>query len=148
MDDLLKEFLTETAENLSVLDVSLVALEQTPDDPELLRDIFRLMHTVKGTCGFLGLGRLERVAHSGENILGKLRDGELKATRDAVSLILECLDRIRSIVAGLEATGGEPAGDDAELIAPQRLRRGRRVGSRAAGGGGRDGRARSGCGGA
>ena len=76
MDDLLKEFLTETAENLSTLDVSLVALEQTPDDPELLRDIFRLMHTVKGTCGFLGLARLERVAHSGENILGKLRDGE------------------------------------------------------------------------
>ena len=117
MDDLLKEFLTETAENLSVLDVSLVRLEQTPDEPELIRDIFRVMHTVKGPCGFLGLGRLEAVAHAGENVLGKLRDGELKATRETVSLVLECLDCIRAIVVGLEAEGAEPAGADTDLIA-------------------------------
>ncbi|HEY3144749.1 MAG TPA: Hpt domain-containing protein, partial [Dongiaceae bacterium] len=77
MDDLLSEFLTETSENLAVLDVELVKLEQNPNDMELLGNIFRLVHTVKGTCGFLGLPRLESVAHAGENILGKLRDGEL-----------------------------------------------------------------------
>lgn len=62
MDDLLSEFLTETAESLSVLDVELIKLEQTPDDPDLLSGIFRLVHTIKGTCGFLGLPRLEAVA--------------------------------------------------------------------------------------
>jgi two-component system chemotaxis sensor kinase CheA len=59
MDDLLSEFLTETNENLSVLDVELVRLEQNPNNPELLSNIFRLVHTIKGTCGFLGLPRLE-----------------------------------------------------------------------------------------
>ncbi len=116
MDDLLSEFLTETNEGLGVLDVELVKLEQNPNDPELLSNIFRLMHTIKGTCGFLGLPRLESVAHSGENILGRVRDGELEVTAEAVSLILECLDRIREILAVLEATESEPAGDDSELI--------------------------------
>ena len=116
MDDLLSEFLTETSENLSVLDVELVKLEQNPNDMELLGNIFRLVHTVKGTCGFLGLPRLESVAHAGENILGKLRDGELVATPDAVSAVLECLDRIRSIMSELEAKGSEPEGEDSELI--------------------------------
>ncbi len=116
MDDLLSEFLTETSENLAVLDVELVKLEQNPNDTELLGNIFRLVHTVKGTCGFLGLPRLESVAHAGENVLGKVRDGELEVTADAVSLILECLDRIRSIMSDLEATGSEPQGDDSGLI--------------------------------
>lgn len=74
------------------------------------------MHTVKGTCGFLGLPRLESVAHAGENVLGKVRDGELEVTAQAVTLILACLDRIRSIMGDLEASGTEPAGDDLELI--------------------------------
>ncbi|MCB9949003.1 MAG: chemotaxis protein CheW [Rhodospirillaceae bacterium] len=117
MDDLLSEFLTETAENLSVLDVELVQLEQNPNDPNLLGNIFRLVHTIKGTCGFLGLPRLERVAHAGENILGKFRDGELEVTPQAVSLILESLDCIKNLVAQLEATEAEPDGDDSELIA-------------------------------
>ena len=71
MDDLLSEFLTETAESLAVLDVELVKLEQNPNDPELISNIFRLVHTIKGTCGFLGLSRLESVAHAGENVLAK-----------------------------------------------------------------------------
>src|SRR6185295_5914011 len=116
MDDLLKEFLTESSENLAVLDVELVKLEQNPNDTELLGNIFRLVHTVKGTCGFLGLSRLESVAHAGENVLGKVRDGELDVTPQAVSLILECLDRIRTLMGDLEATGAEPAGDDSDLI--------------------------------
>jgi two-component system chemotaxis sensor kinase CheA len=116
MDDLLKEFLTESSENLAVLDVELVKLEQNPNDSELLGNIFRLVHTVKGTCGFLGLSRLESVAHAGENVLGKVRDGELIVSAEAVSLILECLDRIRTLMGDLEATGAEPAGDDKDLI--------------------------------
>ena len=88
MDDLLNEFLTETSENMDVLDVELVKLEQNPNDPELLGNIFRLVHTIKGTCGFLGLPRLESVAHAGENILGKIRDGTIEVTPDAVSLVL------------------------------------------------------------
>ena len=93
VDDLLQEFLTETAENMDVLDVELVKLEQNPNDPELLSNIFRLVHTIKGTCGFLGLPRLESVAHAGENVLGKVRDGVLTVTPDAVSLVLGSLDR-------------------------------------------------------
>jgi two-component system chemotaxis sensor kinase CheA len=116
LDDLLTEFLTETFENLSVLDVELMKLEQSPNDINLLGNIFRLVHTVKGTCGFLRLPRLETVAHAGENVLGRLRDGELVANTAAVSLILECLDRIRMIMADLERTGSEPEGDDQDLI--------------------------------
>ncbi|OUS18819.1 hybrid sensor histidine kinase/response regulator [Rhodospirillales bacterium 47_12_T64] len=117
MDDLLSEFLTETGEGLTTLDVELVKLEQNPNDSELLGNIFRLMHTIKGTCGFLGLPRLESVAHAGENIMNKFRDKELSVTPTGVSLILECLDQIRDILATLEATEQEPEGDDSDLIA-------------------------------
>jgi len=117
MDDLLNEFLTETSENMDTLDVELVKLEQNPNDPELLGNIFRLVHTIKGTCGFLGLPRLESVAHAGENILGKIRDGDIKVTPVAVSLVLECLDQIKVLLEGLEATEAEPEGEDGDLIA-------------------------------
>src|SRR6185437_1223155 len=117
MDDLLSEFLTETNESLAELDLALVKLERTPDDAETLSQIFRLVHTIKGTCGFLGLPRLEAVAHAAENVLGRVRDRELTATPPVVSQVLEALDRIKLILAGLAATGGEPAGDDAALIA-------------------------------
>ncbi|MFV3128053.1 chemotaxis protein CheW [Niveispirillum sp. KHB5.9] len=116
MDDLLSEFLTETNENLAVLDVELVKLEQNPNDPGLLSNIFRLVHTIKGTCGFLGLPRLESVAHAGENVLGKFRDGELHVSPYAVSLILESLDTIKGILSVLEQTEAEPPGGDQDLI--------------------------------
>ena len=116
MDDLLVEFLTETAESLDQLDVELVKLEQDPNDPELLGNIFRLVHTIKGTCGFLGLPRLESVAHAGENILGKFRDGAIKVNSDGVTLILECLDRIKDLLAELERAEVEPEGSDQPLI--------------------------------
>jgi two-component system chemotaxis sensor kinase CheA len=116
MDDLLQEFLTETAEGLALLDQEVLRLERTPDDPELLGNIFRIVHTIKGTCGFLGLPRLEAVAHAGENILGKLRDRELIATQETITIVLEALDRIKDILGELEANETEPAGDDSELI--------------------------------
>ncbi len=116
MDDLIAEFLTETNESLGALDVDLVNLEQNPNDKDLLSNIFRLMHTIKGTCGFLGLPRLEKVAHHAENIMGRFRDGDLEVIPDYVTLIFESLDRIKDIIAELEETGQEPEGDDSELI--------------------------------
>ncbi|MBT3908591.1 MAG: chemotaxis protein CheA, partial [Rhodospirillaceae bacterium] len=116
MDELLSEFLTETSESLATLDLELVKLEQDPNAPDLIDNIFRLVHTIKGTCGFLGLPRLEAVAHSGENVLGKVRDGDLMVTTDTVSLILGALDRIKDLLATLEATEAEPEGNDADLI--------------------------------
>src|SRR5262249_49046634 len=116
MDDLLQEFLAETAESLAVLDVELVRFERETSDATILSNIFRLMHTIKGTCGFLGLPRLGSVAHAGENILGKFRDGELDVTPRAVTLILKAIDRIRALLSEMEASGAEPAGSDEELI--------------------------------
>jgi len=116
MDDLLSEFLTETSESLAVLDVELVKFEQEPGNVEILSNIFRLVHTIKGTSGFLGLPRLEAVAHAGEDVLGKFRDGELEVTPEAVTLVLKTIDAIRDSLAGLEETGSEPEGDDSELI--------------------------------
>ncbi len=116
MDDLLKEFLTETNENLAVLDNELIKLEQNPNDPALLSNIFRTVHTIKGTCGFLGLPRLEAVAHASENVLGKFRDKVLPVSPYSVTLILASLDRIKTLLFALEQTAKEPDGSDQELI--------------------------------
>lgn len=115
MDDLLREFLTETSESLDTVDNQLVRFEQDPNNAKILDNIFRLVHTIKGTCGFLGLPRLEALAHAGETLMGKFRDG-MPVTGDAVSLILASIDRIKEILAGLEATEAEPQGSDEDLI--------------------------------
>lgn len=116
MDDLIVEFIAETNESIGELDSEIVRLEQNPDDIELLNSIFRLMHTIKGTCGFLGLERLMHVAHSGENVLDKMRNKELEVTSDGVTLILECIDVIKDLLEALEQTGAEPEGDDSDVI--------------------------------
>ena len=87
MDDLLREFLTETSESLDTVDNQLVRFEQDPSDAKILDNIFRLVHTIKGTCGFLGLPRLEALAHAGETLMGKFRDG-MPVKAEAVTLIL------------------------------------------------------------
>ncbi len=115
MDDLLREFLTETSESLDTVDNQLVRFEQDPNNAKILDNIFRLVHTIKGTCGFLGLPRLEALAHAGETLMGKFRDG-MPVTSEAVSLILSSIDRIKEILAGLEATEAEPEGTDQDLI--------------------------------
>lgn len=115
MDDLLREFLTETNESLDVVDVELVKFEQDPNNEKILGNIFRLVHTIKGTCGFLGLPRLEAIAHAAETLMGKFRDG-VPVTGDAVTLVLRSIDRIKQLVADLETTEQEPAGDDRDLI--------------------------------
>ena len=117
MDDLLHDFLSETSESLAQVDAELVNLERNPNDPRLLGSIFRLVHTIKGTCGFLGLPRLEHLAHAGENVLGKFRDGELRVTPHAVTIILKSIDTIKSLLLVLEQTQAEAPGNDEELIA-------------------------------
>ncbi len=116
MDDLLGEFLAETTENLTRLDVELVRLEREPNDLALLGNIFRVMHTIKGTCGFIGLPRLESLAHAGENVLGKFRDGIVPVTPPAVTLILKSIDAIKCIVGELGKNQKEPEGNDDWLI--------------------------------
>src|SRR5216684_8927707 len=115
MDDLLREFLTETSESLDTVDNQLVRFEQDPTDAKILDNIFRLVHTIKGTCGFLGLPRLEALAHAGETLMGKFRDG-MPVTAEAVTLILSSIDRIKEILRRLEATEAEPEGTDQDLI--------------------------------
>lgn len=116
MDDLLREFLTETNESLDTVDVELVKFEQEPNNARILDNIFRLVHTIKGTCGFLGLPRLEALAHAAETLMGKFREGAA-VTEEAVSLVLQTIDRIKGILAELEANEGEePKGDDRDLI--------------------------------
>lgn len=116
MDDLLRDFLTESGESLTIVDGEMVKLEAEPNNKEVLQKIFRLVHTIKGTCGFIGLQRLEKVAHASENVLGKFRDGVLQVTPGAVTLIFESLDRIKEILAGIEQNESELPGDDSELI--------------------------------
>jgi len=115
MDDLLLEFLTETNEHLETVDVEMVRFEQDPNNEAILSNIFRLVHTIKGTCGFLGLPRLEALAHAAETLMGKFRDG-MPVTTPAVSLILSTLDRIKEILGELERQGTEPEGSDSDLI--------------------------------
>jgi two-component system, chemotaxis family, sensor kinase CheA len=115
MDDLLREFVTETNESLDVVDVELVRFEQEPNNAKILDNVFRLVHTIKGTCGFLGLPRLESLAHAAEALMGRFRDGA-PVTADAVTLILETIDRIKQILDSLAREQREPVGDDGELI--------------------------------
>src|SRR5712672_1847588 len=115
MDDLLREFLTETSESLDTVDNQLVRFEQEPNNAKILDNIFRLVHTIKGTCGFLGLPRLEALAHAAETLMGKFRDG-MPVTGQAVTLILTTIDRIKEILGQLEATEAEPDGSDQDLI--------------------------------
>jgi two-component system chemotaxis sensor kinase CheA len=103
MDDLLRDFLTETHENLDVVDVELVQFEREPNNREILAKVFRLVHTIKGTCSFVGLPRLEALAHAAEALMGRFRDG-MPVTADAVSLILSTIDRIKEILDALEHT--------------------------------------------
>ncbi len=116
-DDILQEFLAESWENLGQLDTEIVLLEKEPDNDNLLGSIFRTIHTIKGTCGFIGLTGLGAVAHSAENVLGQMCDDTLDVTPDAISLVLEAIDEIKELLQGIEATGSEPANDNSGLIA-------------------------------
>ena len=115
MDALLSEFLTETSETLDVVELQLVRFEREPKNAETLDSLFRLVHTIKGTCGFLGLSRLELLAHATETLMGSLRDGA-PVTASAVAAIFRSIDRIKSILGAIARAGREPQGSDQDLI--------------------------------
>ncbi len=115
-EELLSEFLTESNENLAEIEQQLMDLEDNPQDEELLSAIFRTIHTVKGSCGFIGLTKLEKVAHAGENLLSRIRATRFAVTEDIVSLLLENADAIKNILQHLETEGCEPDEDHAQLI--------------------------------
>src|ERR1700755_1862868 len=115
-DDIVREFLVESSENLDPLDRELINLEKDPGNRATLASIFRTIHTIKGTCGFLGFTKLESVAHVGENLLSKLRDGELALNPEMTTALLAMVDAIRQMLASVEAIGNEGERDDQELI--------------------------------
>jgi two-component system chemotaxis sensor kinase CheA len=117
MDDVVKEFLVESQEGLDQMERDLVVLEENPQSTEQLGRIFRVVHTIKGTCGFLAFAKLGKVAHAGENILSLLRDGKLACTAEIVSALLKMGDAIRRILKHIEDSATEGEADYATLIA-------------------------------
>ena len=115
MDEMLKEFLAESAEQIEAASAQIVEFERNPHDAALIASIFRLVHTIKGTCGFLGLNRLQMLTHAAESLIGALREGA-KATPEVVSAILAAVDRVKLMLAELEDAGQEVEGDDSDLI--------------------------------
>ena len=115
-DGIVKEFLVESYENLDRLDRDLVTLEKNPDDREILASVFRTIHTIKGTSGFLAFHQLGAVTHVGENLLGRLRDGQLVLDGEITTGLLAMVDAVRQMLASIETTGAEGERDDSELI--------------------------------
>ncbi len=116
MDEIVKDFLIESNENLDRLDQELVKLESDPSSKELLDSIFRTIHTIKGTCGFLGFARLERLTHAGESLLSLLRDGEIGLRADITSGLLAMVDAVRQMLGAIQNTGQDGEEDYAPLI--------------------------------
>lgn len=116
LDDVVKEFLVESYENLDQLDRKLVALEEDPKNRDILSGIFRTVHTIKGTCGFLGFSKLEKVTHVGENLLSKLRDGKLDLNAQITSSLLTLVDAIRQMLGSIEQTSAEGDTDYSALV--------------------------------
>ena len=117
LSDIVNEFLVESYENLDQLDRSLVSLERDPSERATLASIFRTIHTIKGTSGFLGFSKLEAVTHVGENLLSRLRDGVLTLTPPIASGLLAMVDAVRAILANIESAGQEGDGEYSALIA-------------------------------
>ncbi len=115
--DIVKDFLIESYENLDRLDRDLVGLEKNPEDKEALAGVFRTIHTIKGTCGFLGFNKLEAVAHVGENLLTRLRDRQLTLTPEITTALLSMVDAVRQMLSQIEKAGQEGERDDSVLIA-------------------------------
>ena len=122
MDEIVHEFLVESYENLDQLDQDLVALESDPSSRALLSSIFRTVHTIKGTSGFLGFANLERVSHVGESLLSELRDGERAMDQPTADVLLALVDTLRAILAKVEAGAGDDLDVDpmvARIVAVQ-----------------------------
>jgi two-component system, chemotaxis family, sensor kinase CheA len=115
--EIVREFLIESYENLDRLDRDLIALEKNPSSRETLASVFRTIHTLKGTSGFLAFNQLEAVTHVGENLLARLRDGLLTLTPEITTALLAMVDAVRQMLGSIEAKGNEGERDDRELIA-------------------------------
>src|SRR5690554_667484 len=116
MDEIVREFVVESHENLDRLDRDLVALESDGESRALLGSIFRTIHTIKGTSGFLGFGALESLTHVGENLLAQLRDGKRPMTQRTTDVLLQMVDFVRVIMAVIEETGAEGEHDTAPVV--------------------------------
>jgi two-component system chemotaxis sensor kinase CheA len=116
MDEIVKEFLIESNENLDRLDQELVKLESEPSSKELLASVFRTIHTIKGSCGFLGFARLEKVAHAGESLLSLLRDAKVALTEEVTSGLLAMVDAVRHMLAAIQDTERDGEDDYPELL--------------------------------
>ena len=116
-DDIVQEFLVESHENLDRLDRDLVELEKHPSDREILASIFRTIHTIKGTSGFLGFRNLEAVTHVGESLLARMRDGQLSLTPERTTALLAMVDAVRQMLAEIQATGQDGNADHSQLVA-------------------------------
>src|ERR1700722_11397629 len=114
--DIVQDFLVESYENMDRLDRELVGLEKNPHDREALASVFRTIHTIKGTCGFLGFTKLEKVAHVGENLLTRLRDGQLTLSPELTTALLGMVDAVRQMLNQIEVSGQEGERDDSVLI--------------------------------
>ncbi len=115
-DEIVREFLVESNENLDLLDRELVKLEKDPSNRDTLSSIFRTIHTIKGTCGFLGFGKLESVAHAGENLLSLLRDATIGLTPARTTALLSLVDAVRQMLGSIESQGNEGVREDEALI--------------------------------
>ena len=115
-DDIINEFLIESHENLDRLDNDLVVLEKDPSSKDVLARIFRSTHTIKGTCGFFGFSKLQAVTHAGENLLARLRDGQLRLTPEMTSALLAMVDAVRQLLGLIEKTGAEGDVDHSAII--------------------------------
>ncbi|HEX2674918.1 MAG TPA: Hpt domain-containing protein, partial [Polyangiaceae bacterium] len=116
MDEITEEFLAESLEAVDQLDRDLVSLEAAPGEKEVLSRIFRALHTIKGTCGFLGFDQLERVTHAGEGLLSRLRDGELSVTEDIAGALLATVDAIRQMLESIQTHGKDGDLEYADLV--------------------------------
>jgi len=115
--EIVKEFLVESYENLDRLDQDLIALEKDPGNRDTMASIFRTIHTIKGTSGFLAFNQLEAVTHVGESLLARLRDGLLRLTPEITTALLSMVDAVRQMLASIEVAGSEGQRNDQELIA-------------------------------
>jgi len=115
--EIVKEFLVESYENLDRLDRDVITLEQNPGSQETLASVFRTIHTIKGTSGFLAFNQLEALTHVGESLLARLRDGRLALNPEITTALLSMVDAVRQMLASIEATGSEGERDDRELMA-------------------------------
>src|ERR1700730_9795164 len=127
MDDIVKEFIAQSNENLDQLDQDILSLEKEPTSKLLIGGIFRTIHSIKGATGFLGFAKLGEVAECGESLLSLLRDGSLTLQPEIIAGLLSLVDGIRKMLCEIEAHGQEGDGDysalTAELIRLQKLKR-------------------------